>query len=149
MRVPALFTIGYQESTPDAVLGTLAAAGVRLLVDVRAVAASRRPGFSKRQLAAGLAAAGIGYLHLQRLGTPPDGRLAARAGRHEEMRRIYGAHLAAEAAQEAMAELERLVTGGSSLCLLCFERHAEHCHRRVLSERLAERLGVEVVDLVP
>ncbi|HEX6011291.1 MAG TPA: DUF488 domain-containing protein, partial [Geminicoccaceae bacterium] len=60
--MPALFTIGYQESTLDAVLGTLAAAGVRLLVDVRAVAASRRPGFSKRQLAAGLAEAGIGYL---------------------------------------------------------------------------------------
>jgi uncharacterized protein (DUF488 family) len=147
--MPALFTIGYQESTPDAVLGTLAAAGVRLLVDVRAVAASRRPGFSKRQLAAGLAAAGIGYLHLRGLGTPPDGRLAARAGRHEEMRRIYGAHLATEAAQEEMAGLERLVTDGPPLCLLCFERQAEHCHRRVLSERLAERLGIEVVDLAP
>ena len=147
--MPALFTIGYQESTPDAVLGTLAAAGVRLLVDVRAVAASRRPGFSKRQLAAGLAEAGIGYLHLRGLGTPPDGRLAARAGRHDEMRRIYGAHLATEAAQEEVAELERLVTDGPPLCLLCFERQAEHCHRRVLSERLAESVGVEVVDLVP
>jgi uncharacterized protein (DUF488 family) len=146
---PALFTIGYQESTPEAVLGTLGAAGVQLLVDVRAVAASRRPGFSKRQLAAGLAAAGIGYLHLRGLGTPPDGRAAARAGRHEEMRRIYATHLATEAAQEELGELARLVAGGPPLCLLCFERHAEHCHRRVLGERLAERLGIEVVDLVP
>jgi uncharacterized protein (DUF488 family) len=147
--VLALFTIGYQESTPDAVLGTLAATGARLVVDVRAVAASRRPGFSKRQLAAGLAEAGIGYLHLRGLGTPPDGRAAARAGRHDEMRRIYGAHLATEAAQGEMAELARLVAEGSPLCLLCFERRAEHCHRRVLSERLERRLGVEVVDLVP
>ncbi|HEX6014876.1 MAG TPA: DUF488 domain-containing protein, partial [Geminicoccaceae bacterium] len=133
----------------DAVLGTLAAAGVRLLVDVRAVAASRRPGFSKRQLAAGLAEAGIGYLHLRGLGTPPDGRLAARAGRHEEMRRIFEAHLATEAAQDEMDELARLVAGDRPVCLLCFERRPEHCHRRVLSERLVERLGVEVVDLVP
>ena len=76
----AVFTIGYQESNPEAVIGTLAAAGVALLIDVRAVAASRRPGFSKRRLAAGVATVGIDYLHLRGLGTPPDGRLAARTG---------------------------------------------------------------------
>ena len=92
--MPAVFTIGYQESNPEAVIGTLAAAGVSLLVDVRAVAASRRPGFSKRQLAAGVATVGIDYLHLRGLGTPPDGRLAARTGRYADMRRIFEAHLA-------------------------------------------------------
>ena len=90
----AVFTIGYQESNPEAVIGTLAAAGVALLVDVRAVAASRRPGFSKRQLAAGVATVGIDYLHLRGLGTPPDGRLAARTGRYADMRRIFEAHMA-------------------------------------------------------
>jgi uncharacterized protein (DUF488 family) len=35
---------------------------------VRAVAASRKPGFSKRQLAASLDQIGIRYLHLQKLG---------------------------------------------------------------------------------
>jgi uncharacterized protein (DUF488 family) len=144
-----VFTIGYQESLPDAVHGTLAAAGVRLLVDVRAVAASRRPGFSKRQLAAGIATEGIDYRHLRALGTPADGRLAARTGRYDELRRIYEAHLATDAAQAELDELARLVTAGPPVCLLCFERHADHCHRRILSERLAERLGVEVVDLVP
>jgi uncharacterized protein (DUF488 family) len=147
--MPTVFTIGYQESTTDAVQGMLAAAGVALLVDVRAVAASRRPGFSKRQLAAGVAAVGIDYLHLRGLGTPPDGRLAARSGRHAEMRRIFEAHLATEPARLELDELVRLVETGRPLCLLCFERHAEHCHRRIIGERLAERLGVEVVDLVP
>jgi uncharacterized protein (DUF488 family) len=147
--VAAVFTIGYQESTPDAVIGTLAAAGVRLLVDVRAVAASRRPGFSKRQLAAGVTAVGIDYLHLRDLGTPPDGRHAARAGRHDEMRRIFEAHLATPAAAAEFDELADLVVAGRLLCLLCFERHADHCHRRILGERLTERLGVEVIDLVP
>ena len=147
--MPTVFTIGYQESTPDAVTGTLAAAGVALLVDVRAVAASRRPGFSKRQLAAGVATAGIDYLHLRGLGTPPDGRLAARSGRYADLRRIFEAHLVTGSAAAELDELTRLVEGGRPVCLLCFERHADHCHRRILGERLAERLGAEVVDLEP
>ena len=145
----AVFTIGYQEAVPEAVLGTLTTAGVSLLVDVRAVAASRRPGFSKRQLAAGVAAVGIDYLHLRGLGTPPDGRLAARSGRYADMRRIFEAHLASEIATAEMDELARLVEAGRPLCLLCFERHADHCHRRIVGERLVERLGVRIVDLMP
>lgn len=145
----AVFTIGYQESTLDAVRETLAAAGVRLLADVRAVTASRRPGFSKRQLQAGLAAGGIDYLHLRDLGTPAEGRLAARTGRYEDLRRIYEKHLATPAAQAELEELVRLAALGRPLCLLCFERRPEHCHRRILAERLRERLGVEIVDLLP
>jgi uncharacterized protein (DUF488 family) len=147
--VTAVFTIGYQEATPDAVIGTMQSAGVGLLVDVRAVAASRRPGFSKRQLAAGVATVGIDYLHLRGLGTPADGRLAARTGRYDELRRIFDAHLATDAARAELDELASLVSAGKPLCLLCFERHADHCHRRILGERLTERLGVEVVDLLP
>jgi uncharacterized protein (DUF488 family) len=74
-----LLTIGYEKARPDAVLGELKRAKADLLVDVRAVAASRRPGFSKRQLAAALDENGITYLHLQKLGTPTAGRTAARA----------------------------------------------------------------------
>ena len=75
-----LFTIGYQQVTASAFLDELARAKIALLADVRAVAASRRPGFSKRQLAAGLDECHIRYLHLRGLGTPKEGRLAARAG---------------------------------------------------------------------
>jgi uncharacterized protein (DUF488 family) len=143
-------TIGYEQATLDAVLGTLRPAGVGLLVDVRAVAASRRPGFSKRQLAAGAEAAGIGYLHLRGLGTPAEGRLAARAGRHAEMRRIFGTHLLTAGAQAEMGELTALVAeGGRRVCLLCFERHPEQCHRAVVADELVRRLGVRVEHLLP
>ena len=53
-----LFTIGYEQTPSKAVLDELAQAGVKLLVDVRAVTSSRRPGFSKNQLSAGLDARG-------------------------------------------------------------------------------------------
>ena len=85
----ALFTIGYELALPAAVLGELKRAKIELLVDTRAVAASRRPGFSKRQLAASLDEAGIAYVHLQKLGTPAEGRQAARSGELDTLWRIY------------------------------------------------------------
>src|SRR5690606_36086422 len=74
-----LFTIGYELARPAAVFKELKDARVDILVDTRAVAASRRPRFSKKQFAAGLDEQGIAYIHLQKLGTPAEGRHAARA----------------------------------------------------------------------
>ena len=73
-----LSTIGYEKARLADVVATLAAAGVGTLIDVRDRPISRRPGFSKHQLASAVEAAGIGYLHLQPLGTPPEGREAGR-----------------------------------------------------------------------
>src|SRR5580765_3795315 len=92
-RARKFFTIGYEQTPAKAVLDELQNAGVKLLVDVRAVAASRRPGFSKKQLAASLDERGISYLHLRGLGTPKEGREAARSGKFELMHKIYSAHL--------------------------------------------------------
>jgi uncharacterized protein (DUF488 family) len=88
-----LFTIGYEKAKPDAVMAELKRAKIKLLVDSRAVAASRRPGFSKRQLAASLDENGIAYLHLQKLGTPAEGREAARSGDYDTLWRIYDKHI--------------------------------------------------------
>jgi uncharacterized protein (DUF488 family) len=98
--VNPLFTIGYEQATPAAVLGELKRTGVELVVDTRAVAASRRPGFSKRALAAALDETGIGYVHLQKLGTPAEGRQAARAGDTGKLWRIYDKHIKSAPAQE-------------------------------------------------
>src|SRR5437667_1748398 len=99
-KAKRLFTIGYEQTRAKAVLDELENAGVKLLVDVRAVAASRRPGFSKNQLAAGLDERGISYLHLRGLGTPKDGREAARSGKFDALHKIYAAHLKTAQAQE-------------------------------------------------
>ena len=40
-------TVGYQGATVHSFLQALREAGIELLVDVRAVASSRRPGFAK------------------------------------------------------------------------------------------------------
>lgn len=137
-----LWTIGYEGDTQAGVIARLQAAGVRRLVDVRAVAASRRAGFSKTVLAASLAEAGISYVHLRALGTPKAGRDAARKGRVAEMRTIFAEHMRGAEAQTALAALRALVEE-TPTALLCFEANAAGCHRRAL----AEMLGVAAVDL--
>ena len=144
-----LFTIGYEKSKPDALMAELKRAKVKLLVDTRAVAASRKPGFSKRQLAATLDENGIAYLHLQKLGTPDEGRQAARAGKLDTLWRIYAKHLKTPEAIEAMDELITIVESGQSVCLLCYERDKDCCHRTRIAEVVHERTGASVVDLAP
>ncbi len=141
-----LATIGYEASTQDAVIARLKAAGVELLVDVRAVAASRRAGFSKTLLAASLAEAGIGYVHLRQLGTPKPGREAARKGRIAEMTEIFEEHLADPAAQLELAAAKELA-GERKIALLCFEADHRGCHRKILADRICEDLGCAVEHL--
>ncbi|MDN3564782.1 DUF488 family protein [Paeniroseomonas aquatica] len=143
-----ILTIGYEGATPARLIGALREAGVRTLVDVRALANSRRPGFAKTALAAALAEAGIGYEHLRALGTPAAGRAAVRAGRPAEMRRIFGAHLAGVEAQAALAGLTRRA-GQETICLLCLEADPLHCHRTLVAEAVAAAGGATVGHLHP
>jgi uncharacterized protein (DUF488 family) len=147
-RAKTLFTIGYEQTPAKSVLDELQHAGVKLLVDVRAVAASRRPGFSKSQLAAGLDERGIAYVHLRGLGTPKEGREAARSGHYETLRRIYDAHLTTPQAKEQLDELSALVKTAGPICLLCYERDHAHCHRQWIAEIIEERDHVKVDNLV-
>ena len=141
-----IFTIGYEGASPDGFATTLKDAGVAVVADVRAVALSRKRGFSKNALREYLETAGLGYRHYIALGTPKSGREAARAGDAASLRRIYCDEvLASEPAREALEDLVALA-GDRPVCLLCFERDPARCHRRLLTERLAAR-GFTAVDL--
>ena len=144
-----LFTIGYEQVKPAAVLRELKSVKVDLLVDTRAVAASRRPGFSKRQLAAALDKAGVDYLHLQKLGTPAEGRQAARAGDTDALWRIYDKHAKIPEAQEELGELVSLIRSGKRVALLCYCRDPKRCHRSRIVANIKKRTRVKVNDLIP
>jgi uncharacterized protein (DUF488 family) len=141
-----LATIGYEGCTIDTVLATLRDARVGLLIDVRAVARSRKPGFSKRQLAAALDRAGIGYVHLQGLGTPKPGRDAVRAGHPERMEVIFRDHMTSDRAQVELVQAKSLARERPS-CLLCFERDHTMCHRRLVAEMIVAETGQVVQHL--
>jgi uncharacterized protein (DUF488 family) len=139
-----IFTIGYEGATQAELIAALQKAGVGRVIDVRAVPLSRKPGFSKNVLSAGLAEAGIDYVHLKALGTPPEGREAVRKGRWEVFARIYAAQLETP---EAGAEGGRMIALAEEKpsALLCFERDPAHCHRTPL--RLAVMPEAEAIDL--
>jgi uncharacterized protein (DUF488 family) len=147
-KAKKFFTIGYEQTPAKSVLDELEQAGVKLLVDVRAVASSRRPGFSKSQLAAGLDERGISYVHLRGLGTPKEGRLAARAGQYETLQKIYAKHLKTPQAKEELDELSALVKKTGPVCILCYERDHLHCHRRWIAEIIEERDDVKIDNLM-
>ncbi|MBO9712027.1 DUF488 family protein [Sphingomonas sp.] len=141
-----IFTIGYEATTMAEFLAALKAAGVEQVIDVRAVPLSRRPGFSKNILAASLAEAGIGYVHLKSLGTPKEGRDAAKKGDRKTLERVYDVQLGLPEAQAEAARMRALAAEKPS-ALLCFEREPSHCHRTLLLA--AEGEGAEVIDLFP
>lgn len=139
-----IFTIGYEGSTQAELLAALRTVGIERVLDVRAVPLSRKPGFSKKVLAAALREEGIDYVHLKALGTPPEGREAARKGRYEVLERVYAAQLeTAEAAMQAAQMLELAAEKPS--VLLCFERDPAACHRSLLHRSVVP--GAEVIDL--
>nr|MEA2799749.1 hypothetical protein [Phenylobacterium sp.] len=142
-----LATIGYERETQPAVIQRLKDAGVEVLIDVRAVASSRRAGFSKTLLAASLNEAGIGYVHLRQLGTPKAGRDFARKGRIAEMHEIFEEHMAEPGAQVELAKATEIVRGDKKVALLCYEADAAGCHRTILANRICEALGCEIENL--
>ena len=141
-----LFTIGYEQATQAAVFAALREAGVEVLADVRYLPLSRRPGFSKSSLRAAVEEAGIGYRHFRQLGTPAEGRAAARRGDHAELARIYAGQLELPEALAQMAEL-RALAEDRRVALLCYERNAAECHRALLFEALLSDFAR--VDLEP
>ncbi len=141
-----LFTIGYEGEPQAAVIDRLKAAGVEVVADVRAVAASRRAGFSKTVLGNSQSEAGIDYVHLRQMGTPKAGRDAARKGRIGEMREIFAEHMQEPPSQLAFEQLRDLAKAKKT-ALLCFEADHAGCHRAALAERLQAEDGFEVVNL--
>ena len=108
--------------------------------------AGRRPGFSKSALAANLRDAGIDYVHFRALGTPPEGRAAARRNDLATLERVYSGQLELPEAMAAGAQLAELAAE-KKVALLCYEREACGCHRTLL--RHAVLPDYEAVDLLP
>ena len=141
-----IFTIGYEGTTVPEFIDALKHAGVARLIDVRALPLSRRPGFSKSPLRSALEEAGIEYVHLKALGTPSEGRAAARAGRHSDLERIYAGQLELPEAIAQSAQMLDMASEKPS-ALMCMEREPAHCHRTLLLDAVARE--AEVVHLYP
>lgn len=146
MTARTIWTIGYEQATVASVMDALRGAGVEVLADVRALPLSRRAGFSKSALAANAREAGIEYIHFKALGTPAEGRAAARRHDHAKLEHIYEGQLELPEAVAAGARLADLASE-KRVALLCYEREAHGCHRTLLRKAMLPDFAV--VDLIP
>lgn len=126
------FTIGYAGKSVDVFVQKLRAAGVKQVVDIRALPLSRKKGFSKTSLGSTLADADIEYLHLRVAGNP----FRAQRANVAACLALYSKYV--DDHPEVVDAVETAVHGGR-VALLCFEAEACDCHRSVIVERLALR----------
>lgn len=129
-----VLSVGYERREVSELARELADAGVRVVADVRLTPSSRRPGFSKKRLAAALAEVGVEYRHFRALGNPRENRDPYRRGDPAAVAR-YEEGLATPEAQEALAELRTWRAEGP-VALLCLEDEPTGCHRSRVAEAL-------------
>lgn len=146
VALKTIYTLGYQGAALPDFVRTLKETGISLLLDVRELPQSRRPGFSKRVLSEALEDAGIIYRHMRQLGDPKPGRDAARRGAMDEFRSIFNAHLDLEASQTALREVAQQA-GGETIALMCYERAHDDCHRSLVAQRLVRLCSFKVMHL--
>ena len=124
-----LYTLGYEKRTLDQFIAILATSSIDIVVDVRETAWSHKPGFSKRQFRSALEDAGIEYVHANFAGNPKW--LRSNAESHAECLEWYGWYIQhfVEIVDAFEALVGPSVREGKRVCLTCFERHADDCHR--------------------
>jgi len=133
-RTVTFFTVGYEQSDPQAFLKRLGSCRVTLVVDVRQMPLSRKRGFSKNQLRNLLAEEGIDYIHFKTLGAPKEIRDRLRQnGSWYEYVQGYERVLA-----NRIEDIETLnnMARERRICLLCFERNPQECHRSLVAEKM-------------
>ena len=132
-----LYTIGYEGLDVPRFLKFLTCNKIRILVDVRELAFSRKRGFSKTALSEALERMGIRYVHLSKLGSPRDLRHQLRD--REDYPAFFDAYRQHLQGQEgAIDDLMTLIEEGCGVCLMCFEKEHEKCHRSLLAEFVSE-----------
>ena len=142
-----VFTVGYEGTTIDTFIDNLQVNKIDCVLDIRALPLSRKPGFSKIKLAERLSLAGVRYIHLAELGTPKNIREKLKSTQDystffKKMERYL-------AAQTEAIELAYNHVMNSRCCLMCFERLADHCHRRIVAEQIkaADGDGLQITHI--
>jgi uncharacterized protein (DUF488 family) len=144
-----LCTIGFTKKSAEQFFDLLRTHGVELLVDIRLHPQGQLAGFAKQgDLPYFLKhLADCGYRHMLEL-APTEDLLATYHKGHDWAAYVRG-FTALLAERHIPAALPRALFTSQVCCLLCSEATPEHCHRRLVAERMADAWpDLEIVHLV-
>ncbi len=128
-----VWTIGHSTHPIERFLELLKGQGIQILADIRRFPTSRWPQFKQEALKGSLAAAGIEYVHVAKLG-------GYRRGGYEEHTKT----------PEFTAGLEELVALASTgrTAIMCAESVFFRCHRRYVADALVAG-GHKAIHIFP
>ena len=138
-----IVTIGYEGRNIDQFLSILIENKVRLLIDIRKNAFSRKSGFSKNPLKSALEMRGISYLHLPELGIESAQRQNLTRNGYAELFQRYALELATK---EDLINIIRSLAQKERVVLMCFESKEADCHRGIIAQRFREE-GLNVIAI--
>lgn len=144
-----LYTIGFTQKPASRFFTLLREAGVQRLVDTRLNPGGQLSGFAKGSDLAWFLQQlnGCAYEHLPQLA--PTQEILHEYRKDHDWGRYVARFEALMDTRNIPAALDRAAFAAAPSCLLCSEATPEHCHRRLVAERLAAAWpGVEVIHLV-
>ena len=142
-----IYAVGHSTRTVEELVELLRAHGVETLADIRTVPRSRtNPQFNRDALPRTLAAAGLRYAHLPRLGglRRPRPESPNAAWRNTSFRG-YADYMLTEDFAQGLEEL-RLLAGEGPVAVMCAEALRWRCHRSLVADALYAR-GVQVLHI--
>jgi uncharacterized protein (DUF488 family) len=144
-----LYTIGFTQKPAERFFTLLSEHGVERVVDIRLKPDGQLSGFAKANDLAWFLDRlnGCGYVHLPVLA--PAAEIRDDYRKDHDWDRYVGRFEALMDERGIPAALDRASFETQSSCLLCSEPTPEHCHRRLVAERIARAWpDVEIVHLV-
>jgi len=135
-----VFTLGYEKRSLLEFIRILEESNIRVVLDVREKAWSHKRDFCKTRFKDGLAKNKILYIHVPEAGNPKNIRIKSKSSEHclelyeEYLSQTHnGLTIIKQAILDAKNEKKKV-------CLICFERNPQMCHRSIITNRLKRRI---------
>jgi uncharacterized protein (DUF488 family) len=147
-KTDAVFTVGHSNRSWEDFRDLLRAHGIKRVIDVRTVPRSRHnPQFSRETLSTKLRNAGIGYVHLRKLGglrhAKPD---SPNAGWRNASFRGYADYMQTPDFETGLERMLKLAREKKS-AIMCAEAVPWRCHRSLIADALSAR-GIPAAHIV-
>lgn len=139
--MPTIHTIGYTKKSLQEFIRSLQQAGVEAVIDVRLRNTSQLAGFAKKDDLSFLLRQCFGIHYEHRLDLAPSDEILdsyRQTADWDGYASAFASLLAERGAERAAREL---MSRFDNICLLCSEPTADFCHRRLLAEWMADRVG--------